>query len=94
MTVSAELSLYPLQDVYRPVVDQFIEALKEHPVTVMSGTMSTRVFGESPLVFEAIRTAFERVGGDGKTLSLSVRIINSDLNPAKAPFGAGSPHHH
>lgn len=67
MKLTAELSLYPLQEEYIPIIQAFIEALRKHPdIVIVSNAMSTQVCGEYEHVFALIReelaASFQRFG--------------------------------
>ena len=67
MKLTAELSLYPLQEEYIPVIQAFIEALQEHrDIGVVGNAMSTQVCGEYDRVFalvaKELQTNYERFG--------------------------------
>lgn len=92
MKVSAELSLYPIRNQHRPIIDSFIAELEKHDVEIITGTMSTRLFGDADKVWKAISDAFAKAGGDG-LIALNIKILNTDLRPASEPFGSDSPYH-
>lgn len=47
MKLTAELSLYPLQDEYIHIIQAFIEAMAEHSdLEIVTNAMSTQVCGE------------------------------------------------
>ena len=80
MGISIEMSLYPLQADYVPVIRDFIENLRQHEaLTVITNNMSTRVFGEfevvMPAVQQEVKTAFEKA----PTLVLVMKLINKNL---------------
>ena len=54
MHLSVEISMYPLQDGYKPKIKEFLDAINENSgnVEIRSSNMSTRVFGE----FDAVNT--------------------------------------
>ena len=82
MIVTAELSLYPLNSDFEPIIIDFIKALKRHEdVDVFTHSMSTYVRGESDNVFAAINGSFKMIGADSDTLSLVIKIINRPLKP-------------
>jgi uncharacterized protein YqgV (UPF0045/DUF77 family) len=67
MKLTAELSLYPLQEDYIPVIQAFIEACREHDdLTIITNAMSTQVCGEHDKVFAMVsaelEASFERSG--------------------------------
>ncbi|MCB1729353.1 MAG: thiamine-binding protein [Halieaceae bacterium] len=55
MQLTAELSLYPIQDEYIPVIQAFIDAVKHHDdLRVVCNAMSTQIAGEHDRVFEVV----------------------------------------
>ena len=67
MKLTAELSLYPLQDDYIPVIKSFIARCQnEDGITVVGNAMSTQLCGDYDRVFnlvaEALRSSTERYG--------------------------------
>lgn len=62
MKVQAEISLYPLRcgDLTRPI-RQFIELLENNKLKVKLGPMSSLISGDSRVVFESLREAFEQL---------------------------------
>ncbi|MAL95991.1 MAG: hypothetical protein CME40_13025 [Haliea sp.] len=60
MQVTAELSLYPLQDDYLPIIQAFIDSLQgREGITVVTNAMSTQLCGEARVVFDLVREALE-----------------------------------
>ena len=58
MKLTAELSLYPLQDDYIPVIESFIDAVREHgDLDILTNTMSTQIYGEQEKVVAAVSNA-------------------------------------
>lgn len=67
MKLTAELSLYPLQDDYLPVIEHFIATARGcEDVTVVTNAMSTQVCGNYETVFalvsNGLKTSVERFG--------------------------------
>jgi uncharacterized protein YqgV (UPF0045/DUF77 family) len=67
MKLTAELSLYPLQEEYIPIIQAFIETLgKYRDIVIVSNAMSTQICGEHEHVFALIRdelsASFHRFG--------------------------------
>ena len=55
MKLTAELSLYPLQDDYIPVIRRFIEAARAHGgMDIVTNAMSTQVCGDYDQVFDLV----------------------------------------
>ncbi|MEE4277763.1 MAG: YkoF family thiamine/hydroxymethylpyrimidine-binding protein [Halieaceae bacterium] len=67
MTLTAELSLYPLRDDYIPVIQSFIDGLNTRPdLVVVTNAMSTQLSGEHDAVMaavsETLRASAQRFG--------------------------------
>lgn len=67
MKLTAELSLYPLNEAYIPVIQDFINAVREHgDLDIVTNAMSTQICGDFDRVFALIRqelkASFERHG--------------------------------
>jgi len=77
MNVQAEISLYPLHcsDLTEPI-RQFVELLETDKLKVEIGPMSTLVTGDSQIVFENLKKAFERLAEEYKVV-MTVKISNA-----------------
>jgi len=77
MRVRAEISLYPLHcsDLTEPIW-QFVELLKANRLKVEIGSMSTLVTGDSQVVFENLKKAFDRLAAEYKVV-MAVKISNA-----------------
>lgn len=67
MKLTAELSLYPLQEGYIDIIKAFIErARKRSDITVVSNAMSTQLCGDydrvMALISEELRASYEAHG--------------------------------
>jgi len=87
MRVQAEVSLYPLRttDLSEPI-DTFCELLGRHDLNLEVGAMSTRIWGDSKDVFDALHHAFVRLG-ERHQIVLSVKVSNAcpkDVGPEQA----------
>lgn len=81
MTVSVEMSYYPLSDSYIPKIKAFIDRLNEYnELTVMTNTMSTRVFGEYRVVMGILTDEIEKSFENPHSVFV-MKIINADLKP-------------
>jgi len=80
MQISVDLSLYPLQDEYIPVIIDFIHRVQAHEgIEVVRNQMSTQLFGECARVMavlaEEMRHSFET---HGKAV-LVAKFVNGDV---------------
>ncbi|MGB8414546.1 MAG: YkoF family thiamine/hydroxymethylpyrimidine-binding protein [Candidatus Binatus sp.] len=79
MTVSAQISVYPLrQEHLGPAVESVRSALEEHRLTPHVGPMSTTVTGESGIMFAALADAFTKAASSGE-LVMTITISNACL---------------
>ena len=67
MKLTVELSLYPLQEEYIPIIQAFIEAMGEHgDLTIVTNAMSTQICGDYDRIFALIRqelkASYDRFG--------------------------------
>lgn len=67
MKLTAELSLYPLQDNYLDVIKTFIDAAREfNDLTIITNAMSTQVCGDYDrvlaLIGRGLKTSYEKFG--------------------------------
>lgn len=76
MLIQAEVSLYAMGEVdLVPAVYEFVRRLERDGLDVEPGPMSTLVAGESGLVFEAVREAYEDAARGGRR-ALVIKIMN------------------
>ena len=77
MKVPAEISLYPLRysDLTRPI-RQFIELLENNKLKVELGPMSSLIAGDSQVVFESLREAFEQLAKEYEVV-MTAKISNA-----------------
>lgn len=86
MRVTAELSLYPLNDAYLSAIEAYIAGLQSRPgLDVVVNQMSTQIAGEISDVFAAVealtRDSFERGGPQ----VLVAKLLNADLPVSEPP---------
>ena len=82
MKISVEISLYPLNADYIPAIKAFIEALeREAGVTVAGNTMSTQVFGEADVVFDALKRLVQQSWAQHGKGAFVMKLLPGDLSP-------------
>jgi len=87
MRITAELSLYPLQDDPIPVILEFIGGLEENGCLEMTvNQLSTQLRGELDDVMRCVHTALQRSFASGKPQVLVTKFLNSDLPIAEPPI--------
>ena len=61
MKLSVEISMYPLQDEYRPKIKDFLDVINTcEEVEIRSSNMSTRIFGDYQVVTELLNSAMRQ----------------------------------
>jgi uncharacterized protein YqgV (UPF0045/DUF77 family) len=61
MKLTAELSLYPLQDEYIPIIQAFIDAMRQHQDLIIVGNaMSTQICGDFDRVIALVGAELKR----------------------------------
>jgi len=77
VTVSAQISLYPLrQQELSPAIEAFRLALESEGLEAQAGPMSTLVVGESSRVFAALQEGFEHAAAGGP-VAMVVTVSNA-----------------
>jgi len=86
--ISAQVSLYPLgQDDLAPAIDALLAALGDHGLEYEVGSMSTVVWGDDAVVWEALRDGFRRASALGGAV-LNLTISNACPLPQTEPKGS------
>lgn len=85
MKLTAELSLYPLQEEYIAIIEAFIASAAAQPgVEVVTNAMSTQICGDYDPVFDLLRDAFRNsVERSGK------QVLVCKLIPDELPISPG-----
>ena len=82
MKISVELSLYPLDDKFLPIIQDIVERLTgDKRVEAIVNTMSTQIFGDFESVMAVVN---ETVEHSFKTYGKQVfvaKFLNSDVKP-------------
>ena len=82
MIISLEISKYPLNQDYIPIIQDFIDRLNTYDaLTVITNTMSTQVFGEFDEVMLALKNEIKTSFAKEVKQIMVVKFINSDLRP-------------
>lgn len=82
MKISVELSLYPLDDKFLPIIQDIVERITgDKRVEAIVNTMSTQIFGDFESVMAVVN---ETVEYSFKTYGKQVfvaKFLNSDVKP-------------
>jgi len=86
MRITAEISLYPLQDEFLPPIQSFVRAIQDSPgLEVTVNQMSTQLSGELHDVSQALERALEASFLSGKPQALVAKFLNADLPITEPP---------
>ena len=81
MNLTAELSLYPFKEDYKPIIKSFIAAVREHgDLEIISNAMSTQICGDFDHVFAVVRQELKASYKEHGKQVLVVKFIPGDLN--------------
>ena len=83
MKVSLEISMYPLVEDYKPVINDFLRRLNSHGLKSVTNGMSTQVFGEYDEVMSVINQSLKPSFEGKEKVSVSIKILNGHLPPDK-----------
>jgi hypothetical protein len=80
MEIGVEISLYPLTERFAPEIHDFIGRLAAaEGLKVVSGSLSTQIFGEYELVFATLRrelrTSFDSRGQQGGKAAFVLKVL-------------------
>lgn len=83
--ISAQISLYPLRQAsIGPVIREAMGRLRDRGLSVRVGEMSTLVWGEEQLLFDAVQKAFHQAAGRGDVV---MHVTFSNACPEPRPAG-------
>ena len=79
MKISAELSLYPLDAEYKPVIVDYINVLEQSAgLEVRTHALRTEIFGEYETVMTAVKDATKSVFESSQAVVLVAKYLNRD----------------
>jgi uncharacterized protein YqgV (UPF0045/DUF77 family) len=86
MRITAEMSLYPLADEYKPTIISFIKELqKVKGLELVTNQLSTQLRGDFDVVTSAINQCLKRSMLEHGKLVLVVKYLSADLDIGRAP---------
>lgn len=81
MRVSVDLSMYPLNEDYKPSIISFIKHLRTTAgLQVDTNGMSTQVYGEYDLVMSTLQQEIKAVFSGSDKVSIVMKAVNDDLS--------------
>ena len=88
MTVSVDISLYPLTENYEPPIIGFIEQLRQRPgIEVATNQLTTQLTGDYDAVMDALRESMRPTLAGATKCSFVIKVLNVAVTPgAPATF--------
>ncbi len=82
--ITAQVSLYPLRrNSIGPAVREAVRIFREHSLETRVGEMSTLVWGEEQVIFDALQEAFHQAAEGGDAVMV-VTLSNACPEPEEA----------
>tara|TARA_Y100001968_G_C18924656_1_gene511415 strand:- start:119 stop:373 length:255 start_codon:yes stop_codon:yes gene_type:complete len=79
MHVSIDISLYPLNEKFIPLIDNFISDLKRYRnIEVRINTMSTQIFGDFDDLMSILKIEIEKTFKKELNSVFNLKIVNGD----------------
>ena len=76
MQSAVEISMYPLAEEYRPLIQAFIDRLNTYPdVRVLTNTLSTQIFGPLDRVMSMLTAEIERSAAAAPQLVFVMKVL-------------------
>lgn len=81
MRISVEISMYPLKEVYKPAIIEFIKKLRTYEeLRLETSGMSSQIFGEYEAVMDALQTEVKGVFQDPGKVVIIMKWLNDDVS--------------
>ena len=76
MQSAVEISMYPLAEDYRPLIQAFIDRLNTYPeLRLLTNALSTQIFGPLERVMAILAAEIERSAGAGPQLVFVMKVL-------------------
>jgi uncharacterized protein YqgV (UPF0045/DUF77 family) len=86
MKITLEISMYPLNADYKPLIKQFIRQLRRHErIEIVSNQMSTQVRGDFGPVWAAVTEGMEQAMSGNDKCVFVTKCLNADLDIENLP---------
>ena len=84
--ITVEISLYPLDADYKPVIRAFIHQLRKHDgIETITNQMSTQVRGEFDAVMPAVTACMKKSMADNDKVVFVTKFLNTGLDITRMP---------
>lgn len=86
MQITVDISMYPLQENYVPLIKSFIIRLREYPgIEVLTNQLSTQLTGKFDDVTQALNDCMAESMAQGGRVVFVARYINAPLDIGRMP---------
>jgi uncharacterized protein YqgV (UPF0045/DUF77 family) len=76
MQSAVEISMYPLAEEYRPLIQSFIDRLNTYPdLRILTNTLSTQIFGPLDRVMAMLAAEIERSAAAAPQLVFVMKVL-------------------
>ena len=76
MQSAVEISMYPLAEDYRPLIQAFIDRLNTYPdLRVLTNALSTQIFGPLDRIMTMLSAEIERSAAAGPQLVFVMKVL-------------------
>lgn len=82
MQSAVEISMYPLAEEYRPLIQAFIDRLNTYPeLRVLTNALSTQIFGPLERVMAVLSAEIERAAAAAPQLVFVMKVLPGLAGP-------------
>ena len=86
MNISIEISMYPLQSDYIPIIDNFLVQLHARKeIKVQTNNMSTQIFGEAAIIFPLVQELIIDTYKRADQCPFVIKVLKSDVSEHSIP---------
>lgn len=90
MSVSLDISLYPLTEEHIPIINDFLKVVHARGLQAVTNGMSTQIFGEYDEVMALLTYALRPVMESEVRVATTIKLLNSHLPPDRWDSAAWS----
>jgi len=79
VSVSVDISLYPLKENFIAPIDDFIASLQKYEnIEVKMNSISTQLFGDYDIIMDILKREVSKTLDNEKNVVLNIKIVNGD----------------
>lgn len=83
MSISLEISLYPLTEGHIPIINDFLRTVHSSGLQAVTNGMSTQIFGEYDEVMLLLTNALRPCMQSDVRIATTIKLLNSHLPPER-----------